>query len=54
MTDLKIFGDGKVGVEYGTADIIPVATLALGIFSNPAGLMGKGNGRFVQTDNSGI
>ena len=54
MTDLKIFGDGKIGVEYGTADIIPVATLALSIFSNPVGLMGKGNGRFVQTDNSGI
>ena len=35
MTDLKIFGDGKIGVEYGTADIIPVATLALSIFQIP-------------------
>ncbi len=54
MTDLKIFGDGKIGVEFGSAEIVPIATLALGVFSNPVGLKGKGNGRFVQSDESGI
>ena len=54
MTDLKIYGDGKIGAEFGTADVVPIATLALGVFSNPGGLLSKGNGRFVQTNKSGI
>ncbi len=54
MTNLKILGDGKIGAEYGTAETIPIATLALGIFSNPTGLVEKGNGRFVQSVKSGI
>lgn len=54
MTELKILGDGKIGAEYGTAELIPIATIALSIFSNPAGLMEKGNGRFSQSSESGL
>lgn len=54
MTNLKILEDGKIGAEYGTAETIPITTLALGIFSNPTGLVEKGNGRFSQSVKSGL
>ena len=54
MTNLKILGDGKISAEYGTSETFPIATLALGIFSNPSGLVSKGNGRFSQSNDSGI
>ena len=54
MTNLKILSDGKIGAEYGTSETIPIATLALGIFSNPTGLVEKGNGRYAQSVKSGI
>ena len=54
MTNLKILEDGKIGAEYGTAETFPISTLALGIFSNPSGLVEKGNGRFSQSTSSGL
>lgn len=54
MTELKFLADGKVGAEYGTQETIPLATLALGVFSNPSGLVEKGNGRFSQSKTSGV
>ena len=50
----KNLRDGKISAEYGTSETFPIATLALGIFSNPSGLVSKGNGRFSQSNDSGI
>ena len=55
MSELVISNDGKISARYGNQDeLVPISSLALGVFSNPVGLKQKGFARFSATDKSGL
>ncbi|MEK9570757.1 MAG: flagellar hook basal-body protein [Paracoccaceae bacterium] len=54
MSELKISEDGRISARYGAQDLTPIASLTLGVFSNPVGLKELGNARYSQTERSGL
>ena len=54
MSELEITQDGKISARYGQQDLIPIASLTIGVFSNPIGLKEQGFARFSETEESGL
>ena len=55
MSELAISNDGKISARYGDREeLVPISSLALGVFSNPVGLKQQGFARFSATEKSGV
>ena len=55
MSELAISNDGKISARYGDREeLVPISSLALGVFSNPVGLKQQGFARFAATEKSGV
>ena len=52
---MAISNDGKISARYGDREeLVPISSLALGVFSNPVGLKQQGFARFAATEKSGV